>query len=363
MVMLLLPWVGESQNYHFRDIVYYSVGIGPNINMCENPSAMKQVGFHGNASMGVNIFPHFGGRVQLTLLHSTNALLNPGYYMIGHVDGTFRLFYKLTERKSSAHEMFLTLGVGAVRRFQNEYGDVSNAFCIVPGIIYNCPITPSTQLSFELKSHLIPTSFDENEKFSALNTLSFGIVHHLNGNPRRNGIVDGYYPFHGKWHLSASVGVNSMQYKGIGGISERLKLITPATEILIGKRLSSILSLRVGLSGIQVATKNGKKLFADGHLDGVVNITNIINNDPQRNFNFSIYGGGGLIFDLNSKRPTLQANAGMIAQVRLFKRSEVFADLRYNMVHYNFADYPGQKRFSVGIASLMVGYTYYMGMQ
>lgn len=363
LMLIITPCTVKSQhyNYNFSDLLYYSLELGANSHTCDNSQALSHIGLNGDAAIGFNLFEHLGGRLQVSLLHSTDNQLNPAFYLAGHVDAVWRLFYSLSSGSHNAHQLSLFFGVGAVRRWQNEYGESDNEFCLVPGIIYCCPISDATQLSFEFKSHIIPPHFDQSSTTSTLTSFSVGILHHLNSMARHNGTIDGFYPFRSNWYVSVSAGANMFQYRGIADFSQRLQQITPAAEIAIGKHFTPILSFRLCASGIQASTSQAKFTFIDGHIDALFNITNIIEQKQRRKFNFSLYAGGGIIDRLDIHLPTLQVDFGANTRFRLSYRSDLFVDLRYNVIHYNFANIGNQSLFSVGMASLSVGYSVNIG--
>lgn len=363
ILMLLLPYSLRSQhyNYNFSDLLYYSIGAGANLHMSDNTLSLTHIGFHADAAIGANIFEHLGGRLQFSLLRTPDYQHNPAFYAVGHLDAVWRLFYSLKSGSHNAHQLSLFIGIGAIRRWQNEFGNSDNEFCFVPGIIYCCPISNATQLSIEFKSHIIPPHFDQCNTVSALTSLSVGILHNLNSMARHNGTIDGFYPFQGNWHLSVSAGANMFQYRGITGFNQRIQQTTGAAEISIGKNLSPILGFRLCASGFEAATSESHFKFIDGHLDLMFNITNLIEQQQRRRFNFLFYAGGGIIDRLDTHQPTLQVDFGANTRFWLSERSDLFIDLRYNLIHYTFANISSQKLFSVGMATLSVGYSYNFG--
>lgn len=359
LAMLLLPFASMAQLQSVIDRSYTFVTIGGQCYQNDANRAFQHLGFQGEAGLGAYLFDNMGMRIAIGAGQNKNVKDITSNYIGLHVDLTFNItqliYGKNPDRKSHLQGF---VGAGLIQRRSNYRQEADNDVMLVPGLKYTYPIFNGMYFLAEGKALIFTSRFDYNKKMSAKFLLSIGIEQRFNDNSYRNGIYSGPNSSFENWHVTLSGGINSLQYSGLTS-SERTHLIKPAAELSIGKYLSPVMGIRLGLLGISAATANKEFNILNTHIDMTFNLANMKTPQQNRPFNISLYAGVGLINRFDMHNMTANINAGALGRIWLTKRSDLTLDLRYTMTMSRFlSDMPNQGRTSVGLFSALVGYTY-----
>src|SRR5574344_354473 len=367
-VLLLLQFAifsTKAQNVVSLENVFFSAGFGANTYINDGQKAFDNQGFQGEISAGLWILNPVGCRIQLTQLQSTNALNVSSNYTYGHFDFLWNPVASfLGYNPYRWFDFELLYGVGVTRRNSGQLS-ADNDFALVGGLACDIGGRNPLRAHAELKTFMNPPDYDDNLHASFLPSLSIGINYDLNYNPYR-ARVRGISPnMASDWYFSFSVlGVNSLQYRGVGNFTNRLKLLSPSADVSIGKCFSTIWGGRLQFLGIQVATNNDAFAFANIHADLMLNLSYLV--APQiymHRFSVSAYGGAGLIGRTYDKWNFLfSVDGGLFCRYILSYYSDVFLVMNYTLTPPRFADVEtGQSFYSVGIATVSLGYIYNIG--
>ena len=358
-LLLLSPSAVTAQVQSVIDRAYTFVTIGGQLYQNDANRAFQHIGFQGEAGLGANMFDLVGMRVGIGVGHNTNIKDVESNYLGIHFDVTFNvthLIYGKDPNQRSHLQAFI--GAGLIQRQSNYLQPADNDVTLIPGLKYTCPLFNGMYFLAEAKSLVFTSRFDENRKISAKFLLSVGIEQRFNDNNYRNGIHSGANSSYENWHVTLSGGVNSLQYSGLSS-DQRMHLLKPAAELSVGKFLSPVLGLRLGVMGISAATADKEFNILNTHADVTFNLANMKLPRQNRPFNLSLYAGVGLINRFDMHNMTVDVNAGALGRIWLTKRSDLTIDLRYMMTMSRFlSDMPKQGQTSVGILTAMVGYTY-----
>ncbi|MBQ0016194.1 MAG: hypothetical protein KBT04_04360 [Bacteroidales bacterium] len=358
-VALLLPLHSQAQLSDLADRAYTTVTIGANSYINDANAPFKYMGYEGEIGLGLNLFDNVGARIQGMFLHNANTEEIKSNYLSFHADLTFDVLNLLAGKDPMRkHGLKFIIGMGYVQRQPNYLEVADNEVTLIPGFSYTYPILNGIYFTAEAKSYLFLPKFDFNKMSSALVIVSAGIQHRFNDNPYRNGVGGGADKVHENWFAQIGGGINSLSYIGLQS-SDRTRLMKPAIELMVGKYLSPVMGMRLGVLGISAATHVSSFNIASVHGDILFNIKNMVYPRQNRPFNLSLCIGAGMINRMDSHTMTLCANAGVQGRVWLSTRSDIIGEVRYNMTTSNFVhDVSGQSQTSVGMITAMLGYVF-----
>lgn len=288
--------------------------------------------------------PHIGGRIDYMLdLNAAFAGYNPRapfrLIAIAGFNGDFS--EKLNDRN-------FALGVGA-------------------GVQANFSVSPNTDIYFEPRVNIYPTSFAggiTHNRTDVLGQLAFGIIY--NQAPKAERVSD---PF-----VRGSFASNLFVSMGLGGqalLSTHLysgenvqSQICPRGFLSIGKWFTPVHGLRLTGSGSLLTVKNENlrarnKLFA-GDLEYMFNITNAMAGyDENRRFDLSAIAGVGLVYRHGKERDILPGvSAGLHANFQLTPGWSLFIEPKIQAYHPRLSTHALGFLKADPIASVSAGATY-----
>ncbi len=356
--LLITPKKAECQLRNIIDRTYTIVGIGANGYVNDKSSPGDYIGYNGQVGLGMNLFDGVGGRANLTYLNNTNVESIKSNYLSFNLELTFDMLNTLFKTNHQRNDQLLfSAGLGYVVRQKNYLEPSDNEASVTLGLTYTHPLGNKIYLFGELKSFLFVPCFDYNLKASAFVLGTMGIQYRFCDNPYRNGLMDGGTKMHENWFVSITGGVNSLTYNGIR-LKDRLRLMRPAAELMIGKYFTPVMGMRIGVNGLKAATDaNPGFKITNVHLDLLLNLSNMQQPKPGRAVSYYLYAGAGMLNRLDSHTMTMGGNVGFLTRFWISRWSDIIAEARYFITTPGFAhDQPGQHGLSVGMATISLGY-------
>lgn len=319
----------------------------------------SQVGYGGGVDLtfGKWLLTSAGIRAQLSAQYLSHATTS-GLYCYGHADLFVDLLTSLKGRNpSNIFRSYMLVGIGLAR---SPLAD--RDFCGFLGLGADFKISKDWRLYAELSSMIHPSDFDDNTKSSFLPMAKFGATFDIDNNPTRSRSRYESKNVSSDWFFQLALGVASLNYKGIPSFSDRMKMLTPIFEFGIGKRMTNVWSARLNASGLYARSE--EELFSYYNLRGDIMLNMAGWLLPDRGmtlFECRPYLGASVLSRLDSQSKFLMCVAGgFLFGVRPNEKNEIYMDARYVLVPSRFAhvNIP-QSTFSVGMATLTIGYSYY----
>lgn len=338
-----------SQNNGFIHNTYVSFGIGPDAYV---RNGGLSVGGGAEVAFGKWILNTAGIRGQFSGQYAGSQLYT-------YADLDF-FFDPITSIKGRSHSNFwrsyVIIGIGAVHGINGDNDFSGNIGLGVDYVVGN-----NFRLYAELKNHIHPSGFDNNINSSLLSLLSFGAVYDIENNPTRSRSRLETQGLRNDCFFQVSLGVSSFNYNCIESMSQRLSLLTPIIEFSIGKRLNTHWLVRVSASGLYARSE--EELFSYYNIRGdlVLDVIPLFSpNGFSLPFALRPYVSTGVVARLDDQSNFLiSATAGMMAVYKFSKSNELYLDARYLMTPPRFAHVSQpQSTFSVGMATLSIGYSY-----
>ena len=350
---LLSPSIAPYTNSHhlrnFKYNTFVSMGVGPTAYFHQSGTGL---GAGVDFSYGKWLLTSAGLRLQLS-----------GYYAQGEIYGYVSLDYffdPITAIKwrnpSNTFRTYLLMGAGLVHSLAGD-----NDFFATVGMGADMKVSDNWRLYAEMRCRIHPSDFDNNEKSSQMTSFMLGAIRDIAFNPTRSRAINETQQMENDWFFQVSLGVNSFNYKGVESFNERLSLLTPTFEFGLGKRLTTLWSVRMHFSGLYSRSSDELFSFYNARGDVMVDLASLFGYDlPVPHFSVQPYVGAGIVTRLDDQSHFLVAIAGG-GQIlyRPSPRNTVFLDARYLIPPPRFAHVETpQSTFSVGIATLTIGYSY-----
>lgn len=260
------------------------------------------------------------------------------------------------------HNLYGFYGLSLARSVSNQHGG-DNDFSLLFGLRYEVQLKYGFFGFLEEENLLLPPDFDRHSHLTCLPLVSAGLAYRFVDNPYRYHRSDSQQPGH-DWFFSTSVGLNSLQYRGIGDIRNRMGLVTPAVEFSFGKNFSSFWTGRLQWSGLQIRSKYNASAFFNIHADLMLNLSNVVqqaNKAPR----FSIYGYGGAGSMQRQDSDNSQQFAivvGLLSRYTMGYHSDFYIDFKYALTPPRFAHVSyNQSAYTVGVFTLTTGYAFNIG--
>lgn len=355
---------------------FVSIGGGLNTYANDHLGLMDTRGKAFEGTLGTWVSGSVGMRGQLSLQYATNLDTAQSAYYYGHFDlfwSPVSSFCGFTPNRP--FDLRLLYGIGLVHAVAHS----DNDFSLDVGLQFAARIQDRLWAYLEVKDYIHPSLFDNNEFISHVATASVGLSYHLNENAAY-GKTNVFQPTPtSDWFVNFAVlGVNMLQYRGAGPLSERTDLLSPAAEIAIGKNFTVTWGGRLALSGIQLKSREAipqpygaadkileqNYSFYTFHGDIMCNLSHLVTQQDYFN-RLSVYGyvGAGVIYrpDYSSQKQAVFMG-GLFGKFLLTYHSDIFFDMRYGYTPSRFMHLTiPQGRFSVGMVTVSMGYVYNFG--
>lgn len=348
-----LTLIQHNRLHDFKYNTYLSIGVGPNIYL---RSLGTGIGAGVDIAAGKWMLTTAGLRLQASAYYSQWGTGSP-LYAYGSLDFLFDPITAIRGRNSSnVFRSYVILGSGLVH---NGSGD--NDFFAAFGLGADLKVADDWRLFAELRCRVHPSDFDDNAHSSLMNSLMMGVVRDIAYNPTRSRAIYETQRMENDWFFQIALGVNSFNYKGIGSLRDRLSLLTPDFEFGIGKRLTTLWSVRAHFSGLY--TQSGEELFSfyNARGDVLLDLASLLGRDlPVPRFSAQPYVGAGVVTRLDDQSHFLIAVAGGGQLLyRPMPCNTIYLDARYVVTPPRFAHVAAdQSTFSVGVFTMTLGYSY-----
>lgn len=350
LIALFLPQ-GRAQFQSTFINNYFTIKTGPNYYYNH---------FDGSVGLGLDI--NYGKwmintaslRTQLSA-QLANKGKSSGFIVYAHEDVLLDIISSIKGRNKSRFRSYFILGMGLA----HCNGD--NDFCGLVGVGGDCRISDDWRLTGELSSIIYPSDFDHNSTTSFLPSLTFGLQRDINYNPTRSRSREETRQFGYDWFFQVGVGVSSLNYSGIGSFKDRVDLLMPAFEFGVGKMLTNIWSVRIDAAGLYARSHDERFSYYTICGDMILDMAGWLASAAGRTlFDFKPYAGAGILTRLDDQSHFLFGMAaGAIVSFRPDPKNEVFIYGRYVLTPPRFVHVKeDQTTFSVGVATLMLGYSY-----
>jgi len=343
----------RNRLHDFKYNTYLSLGVGPNIYLRQSG---KCIGAGVDIAGGKWILTTAGLRLQAAAYYSLGNATSQ-IYGYGSLDFLFDPITAIKGRNpSNVFRSYVIMGAGLVH---NNSGD--NDFFAAFGLGADLKVADDWRLFAELRCRIHPSDFDVNTRSSMMASMMMGIVRDIAYNPTRSRAIYETQQMENDWFFQIALGVNSFNYSGIGSMRDRLSLLTPIFEFGMGKRLTTLWSVRAHFSGLY--TRSSEELFSFYNVRGdvLLDLASLLGMDlPVPRFSVQPYVGAGLVTRLDDQSHFLiAASGGGQILYRPLPRNTIYLDARYVVTPPRFAHVaPDQSSFSVGLFTLSVGYSY-----
>lgn len=351
LIALFLP-LGRAQFVNVFDNTYISFGAGPNYYFNRDAGTLG-AGF--DASVGKWMINTFSLRGQLSMRYA-NRGSSSSNIVYAYVDALFDVFVALKGQNSSRFRSYILIGTGLAHSL---HGD--NDFCTLFGAGVDWAMRNDCRLFSELGLIIHPSDFDYNSSSSLLPSLLFGITRDIRSNPMRRRSREETRCFVNDWAFQVTLGVSSLNYRGVGSVVDRLQLLTPIVEFGLEKTFTNVWSGRFIVSGLY--SKSREETFSYYNVRGDI-MFDVIDffSSKQENSRFDLkpYFGASIIARLDEQSRFLLGTAfGSVVSYHMDKQHSLFFDARYLITPHRFAHVQEkQGTFSVGLATLTFGYSY-----
>lgn len=318
---------------------------------------------HNNGAAGLGFDINYGKwlinttslRMQLSGYYANNRTSK--MYAYGHVDALFDVVSSIGGKKAFNSRSFLICGVGVLYNLDIDFDMGFNV-----GIGGDLCIGDRWRLTCELTTLIIPSDFDKVMESSILPALTMGVVRDINSNPMRMRNKWETQKLGDDWYVQIALGVSSLNYRGLGGMRERMSLLSPIIEFGVGKSITKAWSGRFLFSGFYC--KSREELFSYYNVRGdmVFDIMGWLKPEERvSKIDIKPYAGVSLLARLDDKSNFLVGTAlGSMVTFRPIRKNEIYMDFRYLMTPRRFPHVPEeQSTLSSGIATVTLGYTYY----
>ncbi len=270
-------------------------------------------------------------------------------------------------------------GLGMVFRPEIKVDGVRESseydFLAMVGLHAPFRIAPLWDIFFEYKCTFLTQSFDGSQGDNFMHTATIGVTRRWADNPYRRHSRFESRSLGEDWFFGIGIGPNfsSFGFKNMGELG--MYGITP--ELMFGRNFTEFWGVRIELGGLIGHERYDKVndvagdsyVFTDLHADLMMNVSNLIGFSRGKRLNVIPYGGAGLIWRYDDVMFDMQADAGVLFRYYLSTHSDLYADIKYMLVHPRIGG--GIKEsdngnrllmnLSVGIPSITFGYIYNFG--
>lgn len=365
LLFAVLPLVSTAQISEFFRNSYVSLGVNPNFYLYDGGNSF---GGGVSASYGKWVLTSFGVRGQLSMQYA-QGLKGSQIYTYAHGDFFFDPITSLRGRNlSNFWRFYILVGFGAVHSNAGDNDFMGHAAL---GVDYR--VSDNWRLFAEGGSYVQPSSYDNNLKASELFFLTMGVERDICYNPTRARARNESQNFANDWFLQLALGANMVNFSGAGNIFDRLHYSMPVLDLGVGKRINTTWSFRIQTSGLYARYQRthpapyGNPTYSDEnftyvhmHSDLALNMIGLF---TQRIPDFSVlpYVGMGVCMQAGHVSNFLFGVDGglMLSYLLPEGNSGIYLDARYVLMPPRFIE-PGinQGSFSVGMATLSLGYTH-----
>lgn len=353
IIIALFLQQGRAQFYNTFANSNVSFSVGPNYYFNHSDGF---VGVGADLSFGKWILNTTSLRGVFSAHHVDKGIYGKGVILYGHVDAMFDLITSFKGCNISQFRTYLLCGIGVSHSLERD-----NDFCGVVGIGADWRMNRDWRLFSELSTIVHPSDFDNNSRSSLLPFLKVGILRDINNNPNRVRTSYETNCFSNDWFVQIALGVNSVNYRGAGDFSNRIKNITPIVEFGLGKRLTTIWGVRLCASGLYAEVD--EDLFSYYNIRGDLFWDMMGWLAPEAGhtlFDIRPYASTSIVARLDDQSNFLFCTAfGMTFSYRPDKRNEIFLDARYLVTPPRFVRIgKHQNTLDVGLATITIGYCY-----
>jgi len=368
LVFLGSAW-GQSSTF---DNLFFSLGGGVNSHADDNSTLGTDIGYNGKFNVGYHLSNTIALRVGASFMTNTSSQGTPARYYYGSGD----LMWNVTN-SIFGYTRLRRFGLVGFTGFGIARSSGDNDFMVDLGLQYFYILGSSLSLFAELGAYLMPSNFDQNQKASFTLAATAGLSYLIGGNQTKD--VPGVPFAHTDWYVGLGLlGVNSFQFSDLRGFDERLGLLEPNFEFILGKTITKDWSVRFLLSGIQsryavdvvkpgdLEPERVKVAFGYFSLEGDIMldaVRMIAQKKHMSRLSLYPYLGGGILARTDYLEETCFAlNSGIFSRVILGERSDLFLDIHYGLVPPSFmhTETTGG-RFSTGLLSCTMGYIINLG--
>lgn len=322
-----------------------------------------------------------GGDMALVPSHiqTSNKASGSSLFLMGSVEAMWDVnatfFHVYSHKYQYPIPFYPIFGIGLVYRSQVEVAGIVDTmdcdFHAVLGLYFPYRIAPLWDLFFEYKCYFYPQHFDGSVGDNYMNTFTLGLTHRWSDNPfhRRS-----LYESRGSgedWFFGLGIGPNfssfAFEHLDKGGMYG----VTP--EIFFGRNYSEFWTVRFGLAGLtgherydEVADSAGERyVFTTLRSDIMMNFSHLMDFRRGSRFNLLAYFGAGLVWRYDALQFDMQGDAGVMLRYYVGTYSDVYADIRYTMVHPRIGGGTQEAGhgmdFLVGLPSITFGYIHNFG--
>lgn len=378
LTLALAHCAGAQKENSFKENTFLSFNGG--FTLYKNESGMT-TGFNASAGIG-----HWIVR-PLALRLSYNGVLAPSYAFSNAGNDGLTLFHSVSgeimwdplatfERMNLLGEHFNIypmVGFGFLFRGKGSNGeDPDRDLHVMLGlqVAWHQSRYHNLDVVFELKNFFLPTGFDQSAGYNGFLNTNLGISYYLDRSANRHRT-----PFESRrvsedWFVGLGAGANFSSFE-FEYMDPKYNMWGIASGIMLGRNLSKVWTMRLGLDGISAHERfdttqkaPGKRyVFSNIHFDVMYNVTHALGFRHGSRFSLLPYVGGGLIWRHDNVIFDVAANLGLVGRYYLSRRSDLFFDLRYLAISPSTGGGMGASGYyyGVGIPSFTVGYIYNLG--
>lgn len=265
-------------------------------------------------------------------------------------------------------------GLGLVYRPDVKVGDATDTMDIDFHAMlgFNIPYRISTywDVFFEYKCFFFPQHFDSSTGDNFMNTFTLGLTRRWSDNPYHRRSRFESRSSKEDWFFGLGIGPNFSSFAFEH--ADKLGMYGIAPEIFFGRNYSEFWTVRFGLAGLTGHerydevndTVGDSYVFTTLRTDLMMNLSHLMSFTRGNRFNVMPYFGMGFVWRYDDIQFDMQGDAGIMFRYYLGKYSDIYADLRYVMVHPRIGGGAGGDRsmdFLVGLPSITIGYIHNFG--
>lgn len=349
----------------------------------------------GTGDMGIPMGGFSFGRwiaPPLAVRFSADATLVPSYLQSGSTESSLfvmaggelmwdlnaTFFHVYNRNYGYPMPVYPLLGLGMVWRPEVTVGGVTDKsdydFLAMLGLHAPFRIAPYWDLFLQYKCYFLPQGFDGSTGDNFLHSATIGVTHRWSDNPYGRQSLTGSRSQGEDWFFGIGAGPNFSSFAfekvGEGGMYG----FTP--EIMVGRNFTPFWGLRMELGGLTAHERYDTindlpgegYVYSNIHLDLLMNVSNSLNYARGRRLNLIPYIGAGLIWRYDDVMFDMQADAGLMLRYYVTTHSDIYADIRYTMIHPRMGGETGTAtegrphgELTVGIPSITLGWLFNIG--
>ena len=372
--------VGAEGSTAFSN-TFLSGGVG--LGLYNNYNAGKvNMGFAGGISFGKWIGRPLALRFSFDMASAGRSTVRPNgtiathssIFFLGTAEALWDIRSTISRISGSKFQLYPIFGLGLI------FGDAISAdhlgnnrvfdLTAMIGLQANYLFAPYWSAFVEGKLYVMPQGFDRNIGNNFLGMATVGIARNFFSTPFHRSTEFESRSKGFDWFFGIGLGPNFTSFE-FEHLSPADGMYGTTIDLTIGRNFSEFWTIRMQLGGIRgherfnEVTDSAGRAFTYGnlHADLMINLTHALRFSRGIKLNILPYLGSGLVWRFDDPLFDLGLHGGLMFRYYIGYHSDLYADLRYTMVHPRVGGStgPSGSSYGVGIPSITIGYIYNFG--